>query len=258
MLHKNDKKKERRWLHVGGLSLHSLFVSNGSPNKFPPIVLVCGLCVSSNYMVPAALELAENADIYCPDLPGFGKSSKPEQVLNISELSEALAAFMRESKIERCVLIGHSFGCQIAGEFALRYPEKVERLVLAAPSGDPSINSGFRYFGRLILDAPREPLSLIPIAINDYLAAGLKRGLQTFRFAQQDCLEEKLPLIKTPTLVVWGSKDPIVSREWTEKMTELLPNGNLMCIEGAAHAVNYNSPIKFARIIQEFLFQSDS
>ena len=258
MSQKLGVKTERKWFCVNGERVHALSVSNGLSKNRPPLVLVSGLGVSSTYMKPALLELAEFSDVYCPDLPGFGESSKPERVLDISELSESLAAFMRESEIEGAVLIGHSFGCQIAGEFALRYPEKLERLVLAAPSGDPSINSAFRYFGRLILDVPREPLSLIPIAVNDYLKAGLIRGWRTLQYALQDCLEEKLPHIETPTLVVRGSKDPIVSAEWTDKMAELLPQGHLISIEGAAHAVNYNSPVKFARAIQEFLFQSDS
>jgi 2-hydroxy-6-oxonona-2,4-dienedioate hydrolase len=215
--------------------------------------LVCGLGVSSSYMTPAALELMKDADIYCPDLPGFGQSSKPQKTLNVPELAHYLAAFLEKSEINRAVVISHSFGCQIAADFALKYPEKLERLVLAAPTGNPQIKSSLRYFGRLILDVPREPFSLIPIAIRDYLKAGFIRGYQTLKFSLQDSFEEKLPQIKIPTLVICGSSDPIVSRQWVEKITKILPNGKLACIKGAAHAVNYNSPESFASVIREFL-----
>lgn len=253
MIHQDKERLEEKWFNVSGHSLHTLFVSSGSVKKSLPIVLICGLGVSSNYMIPTALELAKGAEIYCPDLPGFGQSSKPAHTLNISELSNSLTAFLKVVKIDRAVLIGHSFGCQIAAEFALRHPEKLERLVLAAPSGDPNIKSGFSYFGRLMLDAPREPFSLIPMAIRDYLTAGLTRGLRTFQFALQDCLEDKLHQIETQTLVVRGSRDPIVSEDWVWKVSKLLPQGKFVDIKGAAHAVNYNSADKFARVVEEFL-----
>lgn len=204
-------------------------------------------------MRSAALEISRNSDVYCPDLPGFGKSSKPARTLNIPELSDSLATFLQKNNIEGAALVGHSFGCQIAAEFALKNPEKLDRLVLAAPSGDPDINSAFSYFGKLTLDAFREPFSLIPLAVRDYLTAGLFRGLRTFQFAMQDRVEDKLPLITAPTLVIRGSRDPIVSPQWTEQVARLLPNAKLVTIENAAHAVNYNSPQQFARLILEFI-----
>lgn len=206
-------------------------------------------------MVNAALELSRDSDVYCPDLPGFGKSSKPAYVLNVPELSKSLTIFLQKSGIERAVIVGHSFGCQIAADFALKNPQTLERLVLAAPSGDPSINSAFSYLVRLTLDAFREPFSLIPLAVRDYLSAGLIRGVRTFRFSIQDRMEDKLPHITTPTLVIRGSRDPIVSGRWAEQVTCLLPNADLITIKAAAHAVNYNSPQEFARVIREFAEQ---
>lgn len=204
-------------------------------------------------MIDAAIHLARNSDVYCPDLPGFGKSSKPARTLNVSELSDALSVFLQKSEIGRAVIVGHSFGCQIAADFALKNPAKLERLVLAAPSGDPSVNSAFRYFGRLALDAFREPFSLTPLAVRDYLSAGLIRGLRTFQFAMQDRVEDKLPHISAPTLVIRGSRDPIVSPQWATQVATLLPNAKLITIEKAAHAVNYNSPLEFARVIRKFI-----
>lgn len=253
MLLQRDERLESKWLRIDGQKLHFLFAPKTTAKNSLPIVLVCGLGVSSSYMIPAALELMKDADVYCPDLPGFGRSSKPAKALNIAELSESLAAFFEESKINRAVLISHSFGCQVAADFALKYPEKLKRLVLAAPTGNPKIKSGLRYLGRLILDVPLEPFSLVLIAIRDYLKAGLIRGYRTLRFSLQDCFEEKLRQIKIPTLVTCGSSDPIVSRQWAEKITKILPNGKLVFIKDAAHAVNYNSPKAFASVIREFL-----
>jgi pimeloyl-ACP methyl ester carboxylesterase len=253
MLNQNNEKVGVKWTTVGGVNFHSLHASNGSSENSLPIVLVCGLGVSSRYMIPAALELAEKYNVSCPDLPGFGKSSKPARTFNIPELATALDAFLHESGISRATIVGHSFGCQIAVEFALRFPEKLERLVLAAPSGDPRLNSSFSYFGKLMIDAFLEPFSLLPIAIGDYFRAGLIRGFRTFQFALADRIEEKLPRIDIPTLVIRGAKDPIVSAVWVRQMTTLLPHGNLVTIQDAAHAVNYNSPKAFTEQICEFV-----
>jgi 2-hydroxy-6-oxonona-2,4-dienedioate hydrolase len=248
----NDQPLESRWSNVGGLRFHSLFAASRGAAKLPPVVLICGLGVSSSYMRGAALELSRHSDVYCPDLPGFGKSSKPRRALDISELSEALFAFLQKIRIENCVLVGHSFGCQIAAEFVLRHPQTPNRLVLAAPSGDPRINSAFVYLGKLALDAVREPASLTPLAVRDYLSAGLIRGFRTFQYAMRDRIEDKLPLIKTPTLIIRGANDPIVSPQWTAQVARLLPNAASATIKSAAHAVNYNSPKEFARLIREF------
>ncbi|HEX8637529.1 MAG TPA: alpha/beta hydrolase [Pyrinomonadaceae bacterium] len=238
---------------MGDLDLHSLFVFGNDVHKSAPVVLVCGLSISSSYMINTALELARVSDVYCPDLPGFGKSSKPARTLGVPELSEALSVFLQKSEIERPVIVAHSFGCQIAADFALKNPANLERLVLAAPSGDPSVNSAFSYFCRLTLDAFREPFSLTPLAVRDYLSAGLVRGFRTFQFAMRDRIEEKLPRIAVPALVIRGSRDPIVSPQWAEQVARLLPNAKLVTIERAAHAVNYNSPQEFARVIRAFI-----
>ncbi len=254
MLLQDKDKIEDKWFTIEGLNLHTVFVANASESKSLPIVLIPGLGMSGSYMIPSALKLAEKADIYCLELPGFGQSSKPTFVLDISDLSIALASVLQQSNIERAILVGHSFGCQIAVEFALLYPEKLERLILTAPTGDAEIRSAFRYFVRFIFNIPKEPISLIPLAIHAYLKAGVRRLWLTLKFALHDSFEDKLSRIQTQTLVIIGTKDPIVSTRWANKITKILPQGKLVSIEGAAHAINYNSPDKFVFEIQKFLF----
>lgn len=238
------------WVEAGGLRLHAL--SGGPARADETIVLVSGLGVSSSYMRPTLRELARGASVYAPDLPGFGPSDKPGRTLGVAELASALAAWMRAAGVGRAVLVGHSFGCQIAAEFAVRHPGAVARVVLAGPTGDPRRRSALGQILRLALNAPLEPLSLVPLVARDYLRAGLVRGARTLRASLRDGFEEKLPRVAAPALVVRGSRDPIVSRHWAEEVARLLPRARLLTIEGAAHAVNYNSPERFARAISEF------
>lgn len=200
-----------------------------------------------------AERLESSRSVYVPDLPGFGESDKPTSALHIAEMADALAEWMSAVEIHSAVLLANSIGCQIVVDLALRYPALVERMILVSPTVDPRARSVFRQFLRLLLDVPREPLSLLPIVISDYLKAGLGRTAKTFAYAMQDQIEIKLPSVKSPALVVRGERDPVVPQRWAEDVTRLLPTGRLAVIKDAAHAVNYNSPEQLSRAVINFL-----
>jgi 2-hydroxy-6-oxonona-2,4-dienedioate hydrolase len=69
----------------------------------------------------------------------------------------------------------------------------------------------------------------------------------------RDPVEEKLPLVEAPTLVVRGGRDLIVSQRWAEEFAALLPRGRLLVVPGAAHAVNYDDPEALADAVLRFL-----
>ena len=119
-------------------------VSRGeAPSHRPPVVLVHGYGMSSRYMVPLALELAPDFRVYAPDLPGFGRSSKPRKVLDMVELADALAGWMARIGLRRAVMIGNSMGCQVLVEFAVRHEDWVDRLVLQGLTPDPAARTVF-------------------------------------------------------------------------------------------------------------------
>ena len=66
-------------------------------------------------------------------------------------------------------------------------------------------------------------------------------------------MEEHLPHVHVPTLVIRGSRDPIVLQDWVEKVNHLLPNSQLIVVQGAGHAVNFNSPDKLVQLVRSFL-----
>src|SRR5206468_9528044 len=141
------------------------------------------------------------------DLPGFGRSQKPPHILDIPEMADSLAAWMRATAQWPAVLVGNSVGCQVAVDLACRFPDYVDGLVLSAPTIDPSALSTARQIGRVILDAPREAWSLDFLAIHDYLQAGIFRAIGTARRAVADPIRTKLPGVRVPTLVVCGTRD---------------------------------------------------
>ena len=233
--------------------MHARVIVDRAPLAAPSIVLVHGLGVSSRYLMPTAERLSAHARVYAPDLPGFGLSDKPRHALSIPELADALAAWMKANGLESATLLGNSLGAQIIVDFAVRYPERVERAVLVALTIDRRARGFVRQVARLLLDALREPLSLLPIVIVDYLRAGLARGARTLWHALADPVRDKLPLMRTPALVVRGERDPIVPQAWVEEATALLPEARLVVIPSAAHAVNYSAPDELALEVLRFM-----
>jgi len=118
---------------------------------------------------------------------------------------------------------------------------------------DPHGHSVSRLVARFLLDVPREYPSLWGLALRDYLVAGTRRGWSTLRYAMEDRIEEKLPRLRAPTLVVRGSRDPICPQRWAEKMVQILPEGHLAVLPGTAHAANFAAPAELVGVIREFL-----
>ena len=224
-----------------------------SARNAPSVVLVHGLVISSRYMVPTAERLAPLCNVYAPDLPGYGRSAKPAKILSLPELADALAGWMQAAGLEKAHLVGNSFGCQIIAEFALRHPARVERLVLQGPTVDPGARSLRQQLVRLARNSLREPRSLGPISTRDYWNAGLRRAWATMKIALRDRIEDKLPRIQAPTLVVRGTRDPLVPHAWAERAARLLPRGTLGEIPGAPHTINYSAPDAFVKLIGPFL-----
>jgi 2-hydroxy-6-oxonona-2,4-dienedioate hydrolase len=223
--------------------MHARTNANAPSRDSPAVILVHGMVVSSRYMEPALAHLAPLCKAYAIDVPGYGKSFKPPRILDVPQLANVLAEWMDVTGISKAHLAGNSFGCQVLAEFALRYRERVDRLVLVGPTVNPAQRTLWRQLRALLRDSINEPPSLVWISLLDYKAAGLKRAWATV----------KLPHIQAPTMVIRGAKDPLVPQEWAEAAACLLPLGELCVIPGAGHVLNYSAPAEFVRVMRPFL-----
>lgn len=218
-----------------------------------PVVLVHGVVVAGRYMMPTARALAEHRPVYIPDLPGFGRSEGPKKPLDVHELGRSLSEWMSAAGLEQADVIGHSFGCQTVSGLAAWWPERVGRLVLLSPVGDPGNRSAASYVWRWMRDCFREPLSVWGSYAGGFVRFGFRRSLGTLGYSVSDEMEWRLPRIQAPTLVVRGELDPIVDASWAERVAGLLPRGRLAVIPGAPHNVNYKTPRELSRLLLAFL-----
>jgi pimeloyl-ACP methyl ester carboxylesterase len=243
------------WTTLTGLRCHGLVSVWPAPVGAPPVVLVHGFAVSSRYMVPTAEALAGRYPIFAPDLPGYGLSDAPERVLDVPRLADVLAAWLVQRKIERAIFVANSFGCQIVAEVVLRRPELLTGAILIGPTTDASARTLYQQLWRLARDLPHEPASLWLIQARDYLRFGLRWQLQTAQAMLDDRIEEKLPRIQQPLLVVRGEHDPIAPQAWVERLAHLAPAGEWAVVPGAAHAVNYTAPAAVTALIDRLVGQ---
>ena len=219
----------------------------------PPLVLVHGLVVSSKVMEPLIDRLRSRFRVLAPDLPGFGESSKPPRLPDVAAMADALARWMSGLGLIRVPLFGLSFGCNVVARLAVRHPELVERLVLQAPAPDPRGRSLPVAVWRDFANARRESRSSMSIAWIDYAKAGLRNDAAAIRLALTARIEDTLPQVRVPTLVICGGDDLVSPLPWCRRLTGLLPDGRLTVLAGAAHGLPYSAPDTLAAAMLPFL-----
>lgn len=234
-----------------------LYIRSVGPADGPVVVLVHGLVISSRYMEPLALALAAKGyRVLAPDLPGYGESvsGSPLFALSIARQADALRHWLTTLGIARAMFVANSYGCQVLSMLAMTDPDVVERLVLQGPTVDPAARSLPRQVLRDLRNGRREQYrSSATIGRIDYVKTGPWRALTSMCRLIHDRIEDRLPAISQPCLVVRGTRDPVVPAAWARRACELLPRGHLLEIEGATHTMNYVYPLSFAEAIDDFL-----
>lgn len=236
------------WSLVQGLRMHARF--RLSPEPRGVVVLVHGLLVSSRYMVPLGDELAEDFDVWAPDMPGFGRSEKPGEALDVGALGDVLAGWLRTRRLSEAIVVANSFGCQYAVDCLARHDVRARACVLAGPTVDPARRGAIEQASRWLVNAPFEPWSLGLVLARDLVDAGVVRVAATYRHALRDRIEDKLPSVVVPTVVVRGGADPLVVQEWAEQAARLLPDGRVEVVDRAPHTINYNAPAAVGEVVR--------
>jgi pimeloyl-ACP methyl ester carboxylesterase len=217
-----------------------------------PIVLVHGLS-SSRALKPVIRALGKQRPVFAPDLPGFGMSDQPVRPLGVSGLADALRRWLLDNGLAPAVVIGFSFGCQIAADLAARHPELVERLALVGPTFDPEARTPSRLAMRWARNAHRASPRLAPAVVHDVIDAGPWRSVRTLQRALEDPFEEKLGDIEAPTLVIRPENDHLAPESWTKRVARLIPDAELVVLPKAAHTIGPRAAPRLAALLGPFL-----
>jgi len=220
-----------------------------------PIVHVHGFGISGTYLMPTARLLAERATNVVPDLPGYGKSERWGYTLGIPALAVALLKMLDDFGLEKVVLVGNSMGCPVSLELAHAAPDRVDRLVLVSPAGGVHNQGLGKAIRQLARDGARESPRMARVAVPDYFKFGPINTWNTFAELTRFPSLERLLKATVPTLVVIGSKDPLMAPPHRVREIARLagPQITVALIEGAAHAINFSHPGELSHVIGSWL-----
>lgn len=247
----------KHWTEASGQRLFYRSAVGQPSQDRVSVVLVHGLGVSSRYFLPIMEHLATSFDVYAPDLPGHGHSPGKGQMQFIEALAQVLLGWLKVMQLERVVLVGQSLGCQVAVEAASCEPDRIERLVLIGPTMDPAKRSLHAQLPRFMADMPFERLALIPVVARDYLRMGW-RAVPELKAMFAYRIEDKLPLLNQPLLLVRGEFDSVAPRRWLDEAARLHGTAQVETISGWGHAVQFSAPGRVAEIMRAFLTPQDT
>lgn len=233
-----------------------------------PVLILHGWNLSSAYYQKLNILLKKNGfQVLSFDLPGFGKTKTPFVPLTLSDYVEFVFKKIKSAKLNKVIIIGHSFGGRIGIKLAAEYSQVIHKLIL---SGTPGINPVpwwkvilFRYVaksGKLIFSLPiisllkkqsRKLFHRIAGAYDYSRASGIMRT--TFQNIINEDLIKPMRKIKTPALLLWGSNDKIVPVKVAKQMSLFINNSKLILIPSSGHDVMITKAVDFSGQIIEFL-----
>ena len=241
-----------------------------------PVVLIHGYTDSARDWVPLIPYLSPRLKLILVDIRGHGRSGKPECCYTRVDFAYDIKLLLDALHLERADIVGHSLGSIIAQTFAEVWPQRTERVVLISSSGGwraggPPHTPKFDYAAAIRqLKEPIDPESKFmiewwssPTAVDpdfvrrqrqDAAAIPLRVWLAILDQGLIDSdLQRTLPRLKAPTLLIWGSADPIMEEEVRQTLREALPQAEVKIFPGLGHNPFWEAPAQCAAVINEFL-----
>ena len=225
---------------MNDIQLHCIERGQGQP-----LILLHGNGESSDYFVHQIAHFSEKYHVIAIDTRGHGQSPRGNKPFTIKQFADDLLDFMDEKAIEKAQLLGFSDGGNIALTFALKHPERVDKLILNGANLFPSgvkrryqwpIELGYhiaKWFSRKSVEA-RKNAELLGLMVNE---------------PQIDPSE--LAKLTMPVLVIAGTKD-MIWESHTRLIYNSLPNAALELIQGDHFIANKN-PEAFNTAVEKFL-----
>ena len=260
----------------------------------PLVILLHGFpefWYSWRHQIPALARAGYH--VFAPDMRGYNRSDKPHGVrpYRIDMLIRDVARLIDHAGVERAVVVGHDWGGVVAWQFAMRYPERVRRLViLNAPHPARVIAAGwswkqlrrswyvfffqlpwlpeaslrarrFALLRRVLRTGPMCPGSFGPSDIERYVAAAAQPGALTAAINYYRALLRQSPAhrlrrlrpIAAQTLVIWGERDRYLGPELAEPVGSWVPDLRVERLADAGHWVQNDRPERVNRLLLDFL-----
>jgi pimeloyl-ACP methyl ester carboxylesterase len=200
--------------------------------------------------------LAEKHRVVVFEMPGFGASAENTRSTTMQDLAATMARAIAALGVARCTLLGTSFGGKVGLWLAMLFPDRLDALILEGPGAirpvgsQPPSGTPDEIARRLYAHPDRVP----PLPPLDPDVAAKQRAL-TARLRGPDrdaALEERLPAMAVPTLVLFGTLDAVIPPEMGREYKRLLPDCHLLFVYDAGHEIGAERPEAFAEAVTDF------
>src|SRR3954469_4359307 len=272
----------QRWVPVEGRWANVVELGSG-----PAVLFVHGLGGSwRNWLENRPVVADAGYRAIAVDLPGFGESEMPREKISITGYGRFVDALLGELGVETAAIVGNSMGGFIGAEVAIRFPQRVEGLVLVSAAGIssehqqnagavaalsrtemiPAYAAGWlgkraesvstrprlrKALLRLVMAHPdRLPPALIAEQVRGTGKPGFLPALDALTTYP---IRDRLPDIAARTLIVWGADDMLVPVKDADVFEELIPDARKVVFDDTGHVAMLERPERFNRLVLDFL-----
>ncbi len=270
------------------VDIHGHRVSYLAEGEGPLIVLIHGVTGTCDQWAPVAPLLSSRFSVIAPDLLGHGRSAKPRGDYSLGAYASGIRDLVVTLGYDKATVVGHSLGGGIAMQYAYQYPERCERLVLVSSGGlgeevHPMLRAATLPGSELVLPLiagrrvraagglvsrllgqvglrPSSDLSEMARGYGSLADADTRRAfVHTLRsvidpMGQRVNATDRLYLAADmPALIVWGRRDPVIPVSHAGVAERGMPGSRLEIFEGSGHFPQLDDPVRFARLLTDFI-----
>lgn len=243
--------------------------AKGNKSDDKSILLLHGLGGSLERWSKIIPFFSNNYRLIIPDIVGFGYSDKPHVEYSIEFFIKFIENFIQALNIDDLYVIGSSFGGLLALEFAIRFPNKVNKLVLLSPAGmmnrvTPTLNlyisaalyPTFYNVATAYYEMVYDPRSVTEASIRDFIN---RMSLNNAKYAFMSTLislknnpdlKDRLK-INIPTLLIWGKDDQLMPLKYAKDFK--IPNSKLVIFNNCGHYPHVEKVEEFNKTVVQFL-----
>jgi pimeloyl-ACP methyl ester carboxylesterase len=276
-----DWREHQRWVTIDRRRVNVIELGSG-----PPVVFIHGLSGSWQNWLEQLPVFARDHRVLTFDLPGFGASQMPREKITIRGYGRFVDALLGELGVSSAAVVGNSMGGFIGIELAIRFPERVERLVLVSAAGlsieylrneralavlGAIENRLAAYSGwlasrsdalarrpgarRMIFGivAKRPDRLPGPLVAEQVRGSGKPGFLPALDALTDYPIRDRLGEIACPTLIVWGAEDKLVPARDADEFARLIPNSRKVVWPETGHVAMLERPEAFNALVQAFL-----
>ena len=256
-------KPESRFTKLDATRIH--YVNYGKGDE--ALILIHGWTMSADNWQANVADFAKRNRVIAIDLPGHGQSDKPQVVYSMDYFARAVEAVMRDAKVKRAVLVGHSMGTPIARQFYRKYPEKTLAIVVVdgalLPFGDKAMMDRFvvsfrasnyrdvvgQMFagmtGPKLSDDAKERIKAASLNTPQYVLVSAFEGMADPSIWGED-------KINVPVLAIMA-RNPFYPPNMEPRYRTVAPNLEFHMWEGVGHFIMMEKPVEFNEAVLQWL-----